>query len=126
MMNEPTTIWHQTYSLFGLGLGASTLVASLPIFTLLFLLGVLRKAAWIAGLCGMAVALALAIVGYGMPATTAISAVAYGGAFGLFPISWIIFWAIALFRVTVETGKFETIRNSIGRLTPDPRLQALL
>lgn len=125
-MNETTTIWHQTYSLFGLGLGLSTLLAALPIFTLLFLLGVLRKAAWIAGLCGLAVALALAIGAYGMPATTAISAAAYGGAFGLFPISWIIFWAIFLFRITVETGKFETIRNSIGRLTPDPRLQALL
>jgi lactate permease len=125
-MNEMTPIWHQTYLLFGQGLGISTLLASLPIFTLLLLLGVLRKAAWIAGTSGLAVALALAIIGYGMPAKAAVSAAVYGGAFGLFPISWIIFWAIALFRVTVETGKFEIIRNSIGSLTPDPRLQALL
>jgi lactate permease len=125
-MNEMTPIWHQTYLLFGQGLGVSTLLAALPIFTLLLLLGVLRKAAWIAGIAGLAVALALAIIGYGMPAKAAVSAAVYGGAFGLFPISWIIFWAIALFRVTVETGKFEIIRNSIGSLTPDPRLQALL
>lgn len=125
-MNEVPTVWHQTYSLFSQGLGISALIAALPIFTLLFLLGVLRKAAWLAGIAGLAVAFVLAIAGYGMPAKIAISAAAYGGAFGIFPISWIIFWAIALFRVTVETGKFEIIRDSIGRLTPDPRLQALL
>jgi len=125
-MNETTEIWHQTYYLFGQGLAVSTLLAALPIFTLLFLLGVLRKAAWFAGSAGLVVALALAIIGYGMPVKAAVSAAAYGGAFGLLPISWIIFWAIALFRVTVETGKFEIIRDSIGNLTPDPRLQALL
>lgn len=125
-MNESSTIWHQTYLLFGQGLGISALLAALPIFTLLFLLGVLRKAAWFAGISGLVVALALAILGYGMPVKAALSAAAYGGAFGLFPISWIIFWAIALFQVTVETGKFEIIRTSLGRLTPDSRLQALL
>jgi L-lactate transport len=61
-----------------------------------------------------------------MPARSAVSAAVYGGVFGLFPISWIIFWAIVLFRVTVETGKFNIIRDSIGRLTPDARIQALL
>src|SRR5581483_2739636 len=71
-------------------------------------------------------ALLLAIGGYGMPVKPAVSAALYGAAFGLFPICWIIFWAIALFRVTSESGKFEIIRDSIGRLTPDPRLQALL
>ena len=30
------------------------------------------------------------------------------------------------FHVTVETGQFEIIKGSVGRLTPDPRLQALL
>ena len=125
-MNPTTAIWQQTYSLFGQGLCVSALLSVLPIFTLLFLLGVLRKAAWFAGVAGLSVAFALAIAGYGMPVKAAVSAAAYGGAFGLFPISWIIFWAIALFRVTVETGKFEIIRDSIGRLTADPRLQALL
>lgn len=125
-MTGSNAIWHQTYMLFGQGLGVSALLAALPIFTLLFLLGVLRKPAWLAGTEGLAVTLALAILGYGMPAKSAVSAAVYGGVFGLFPISWIIFWAIALFRVTVETGKFDTIRDSIGRLTPDSRIQALL
>ena len=124
-MTSPS-LWSQIYSIHGLGLGASALVAALPIFTLLFLLGVMRKPAWMAGLAGLAVTLLVAIGGYGMPAPTALSAAFYGAAFGLFPISWIIFWAIVLFKITVETGNFDIIRSSLGHLTPDPRLQALL
>ncbi|MBN8973396.1 MAG: L-lactate permease [Rhizobiales bacterium] len=119
-------IWNQHYYLFGHGLAFSATIAALPIFTLLFLLGVMRKSAWVSGLAGLAVTLLVAIVGYQMPPGMALNAAAYGAAFGLFPISWIIFWAIALFRLTVETGKFEIIRDSVGRLTPDPRLQAIL
>ena len=118
--------WDQTYLLFGQGLVLSAIIAAIPIFTLLLLLGVMRKPAWVAGLAGLGVTFVLAIAGYHMPVLTAVSAAANGAAFGLFPISWIIFWAIALFRVTTETGKFEIIKDSIGRLTADPRLQALL
>ncbi|HTD54494.1 MAG TPA: lactate permease LctP family transporter [Silvibacterium sp.] len=118
--------WSQTYLLFGRGLGFSALLAATPIFTLLILLGILRKPAWLAGLCGLAVSFALAIGAYHMPTVTAVSAALDGAAFGLFPICWIVFWAIALFRVTEITGKFEIIKQSVGRLTPDRRLQALL
>ena len=68
----------------------------------------------------------LALVAYRMPPEAAVSAALYGAAFGLFPISWIVFWAIALFRVTVDTGKFEIIKASVGRLTADPRMKAIL
>jgi lactate permease len=119
-------IWNQSYFPFGLGLGVSMLIAAAPIFTLLVLLGVMRKAAWSAGLWGLGVAFVLAVAVYRMPAVTAVSAAANGAAFGLFPISWIVFWAIALFRVTEITGKFEIIKDSIARLTVDPRRQALL
>jgi lactate permease len=118
--------WDQTYFLFGHGLALSAALAALPIFTLLLLLGILRKPAWIAGLCGLAVTFVLAIGAYRMPAATAIGAAANGAAFGLFPITWIVFWAIVLFRVTVDTGQFEIIKDSIGKLTSDARLQALL
>jgi len=118
--------WNQAYFLFGRGLLFSALLAALPIFTLLFLLGILRKPAWMAGLSGLAVTLVLAIGAYRMPPLTALSAAANGAAFGLFPITWIIFWAMALFRVTVQTGQFEIIKDSIGKLTSDSRLQAVL
>src|SRR5689334_1971301 len=120
------SVWNQQYLLFGQSLGVSALIAALPIFTLLLLLGVLRKPAWIAGLTGLAVTFWLAIGAYHMPASPAVSAALYGAAFGLFPISWIVYWAIALFRVSVDTGKFEIIKASVGRLTADPRLQAIL
>jgi L-lactate transport len=118
--------WSQTYLLFGKGLAFSAFLAATPLFTLLILLGVLRKPAWLAGIAGLAVTFVLAVGGYHMPMLTAVSAAAQGAAFGLFPISWIVFWAIALFRVTEVTGKFEIIKRSVSRLTPDPRLQALL
>jgi len=123
-MNSVT--WNQTYFLFGQGLGISAIIAALPVFTLLALLGIFRKPAWVAGLSGLAVTFILATAGYGMPSGMAISAAAYGAAFGLFPICWIVFWAIVLYRVTLDTGKFEIIKHSVGSLTTDPRLQALL
>ena len=50
----------------------------------------------------------------------------YGAAFGLFPIGWVVFSAILLYRVTLASGKFEVLKDSIGHLTDNPLLQALL
>jgi lactate permease len=61
-----------------------------------------------------------------MPVDLALSATTFGAAFGVFPICWILFWAIVLYRITVDTGNFSIIKDSIGSLTGDRRLQALL
>src|SRR5258708_30804126 len=119
-------MWQQVYAPLGDSLVISALVAALPIFTLLFLLGVARKPGWLAGLIGTGVATLVALFVYHMPAATAFSALLYGAANGLWPIGWIVFTAILLYRITVETGKFEIIKDSIGSLTGDQRLQALL
>ncbi|MBK5290241.1 MAG: L-lactate permease [Acidobacteriia bacterium] len=119
-------MWQQNYTPISDSLGLSTLVAALPIFVLLYLIGIRRKPAWIAALSGLFAAIVVAIAAYGMPAATMVSSVAYGAAFGLFPIGWIVYWAIVLYRITVDTGKFEIIKDSIGGLTDDRRLQALL
>jgi lactate permease len=89
-------------------------------------LGVLRLSAWKSGVLGLITAMLVAGLIYGMPAPLILSATAYGAAFGLLPIAWIVFWAVALYRLTVETGQFEIIKDSMGRLTQDRRLQALL
>ena len=94
-----STVWSQSYTLFGRGLAFSAIIASLPIVTLLFLLGIRRKPAWIASLSALVVALVIALFAYKLPLPQTISAAAYGAAFGLFPISWIVFWAITLYRV---------------------------
>ncbi len=49
----------------------------------------------------------------------------YGGAYGLFPIAWIVFASIMLYRLAVDTGKFEIIKDTVGGLTDDRRLQAM-
>jgi L-lactate transport len=119
-------IWSQSYTLFGRGLAFSAVIASLPILILLFLLGVRRKPAWFASLFALLAALVIALFAYKLPPPLTFSAAGYGAAFGLFPISWIVFWAITLYRVTVDMGKFEIIKTSMGNLTSDARLQALL
>ena len=118
--------WPQEYSLFGCGTLLSAMQASLPILVVLFMLGVMRTHAWIAAFAGLASTFVLALGGYHIPVMIALSAAGEGAAFGLFPISWIVFWAICMFRITQETGRFEVIKDSIGKLTPDPRLQTLL
>ncbi len=119
-------MWPQHYTPVADSLWASALIAALPVFTLLYLLGVKRKPSWIASLAGLAAAAVVALFAYRMPAGTMLGAVGYGAAFGLFPIGWVVFSAILLYRITVETGKFEILKDSIGSLTADRRLQALL
>jgi L-lactate transport len=119
-------MWQHNYSPIAGSLPLSTLVAAFPIFVLLLLLGVFRKPAWIAAISGLIAASVVALFEYGMPVRNLVGAITYGGAYGLFPIGWIVFGAILLYRVTLETGKFEIIKNSIGSLTSDRRVQALL
>src|SRR5579872_4645934 len=119
-------MWPQNYTPVGGSLALSTLVAAVPIFVLLVLLGILRKPAWMASLFGLAAAALVAYGIYGMSLGTLGSAIAYGAAFGLFPIGWVVFTAILLYNITVDTGRFQVVKDSVGSLTEDRRLQALL
>ena len=67
----------------------------------------------------------MALVGYGMPVQLALISTLYGAAYGMFPIAWIVFASIMLYRLAVDTGKFEIIKDSVGGLTNDRRLQAM-
>ena len=97
-------MWPQIYDPVAGSLGVSAIVAALPIFVLLILLGVLRKPAWMASLCGLAAAIVVAIAVYHMPLAMVVSSTLYGAANGLLPIGWIVFTAILLYRLTLETG----------------------
>jgi L-lactate transport len=119
-------MWQQNYTPLADSLGLSALVAAIPIFVLLFLLGIKRKPAWMASLSGLAAASLVALSVYGMPVAQLAGAITYGAAFGLFPIGWVVFSAILLYRITLESGKFEIVKDSVGSLTDDRRLQALL
>jgi len=119
-------MWTQNYTPLGGSLWLSALVASLPVFVLLYLIGVKRKPAWISALSGLGAAAVVALFMYQMPLGLMLNSTIYGAAFGLFPIGWIVYWAIVLYKVCEKTGKFEIIKDSIGGLTDDRRLQALL
>jgi lactate permease len=118
-------MWQHNYQPVAGNLAASALVAAIPIAVLFLMLGVLRKPAWMSALSALASALVVALAVYGMPAQLALISTVYGAAYGLFPIAWIVFSSIMLYRLAVDTGKFEIIKDSVGSLTDDRRLQAL-
>lgn len=119
-------LWSQNYTPIGGSLLWSSLLAALPILALLYAIGVSRVSAWKSGLLGLAVAILVALAVYRMPAGLVVSSALYGAAFGTFPIFWVIYWAILLYRITVDTGAFEVLKKTIGQLTNERSLQALL
>ncbi len=119
-------MWQQNYEPLSGSLGLSAVVAAIPILVLFYMLGVIRKPAWMAATAALAAAFVLALLVYGMPVQLAVMSTLNGAAFGLFPIAWIVFSSIMLYRLAVDTGKFEVIKDSVGGLTNDRRLQALL
>jgi lactate permease len=119
-------MWQQNYTPVAGSLAASAPLAALPILALVVMLGVLRRPAWQAALVALASALVVALGVYHMPAKLALAAALYGAATGLFPIAWIVFSSIMLYRLTVDVGGFEIIKDSFGGLTADRRLQAML
>ncbi len=119
-------MWQHNYTPLYHSLALSSAVAALPIFVLLLMIGILRKPAWISALTGLAGAVVVSLFAFGMPPTMIVSAIGYGAAQGLFPIGWVVFTAILLYNITVKTGKFDIVKNSIGNVTSDRRLQALL
>lgn len=117
--------WTQTYNPTGY-LPLSAIAAALPVVTLLCLLAFFRFKAHTAALAALIVSLLVVIFIYGMPVSLAAASVINGAAFGLFPIGWIVISAIFVYDITIETGKFEIVKDSIASLSDDRRLQALL
>src|SRR5512137_1200658 len=119
-------VWTQVYAPVANSLFISALVAAIPIILLLGALAFFHiKAHW-AALMGLALAWAIAVFVYGMPAGTATSAAVNGALFGLMPIGWIILNAIFVYDLTVKTGKFEVVKETIAGLAGDRRIQVLL
>lgn len=116
--------WVQIYDPLGSAFW-STALAALPIVVLLGLLSAGMDAPKSA-MAGLLTALAVAIFGFGMPASAAGAATLYGAGFGLLPIGWIVVAAVFLFQLTVHTGQFEVVKRSVAALSPDRRVQALL
>src|SRR6266568_2290009 len=104
----------------------STLVAALPILVLFGLLAGLRvKPHWCA-IAGAGTAVLVAVLVFGMPFRLAGMSFVYGVGFGIVKIAWIVLAAVYLYDVSVYTGQFEIMKESVAGITADRRLQLLM
>jgi len=118
-------VWTQVYNPTGSAV-LSTLLAAAPVVVLLGSLAFLGWSAQKAAAAGILTTLAVAIVAFGMPWQSALAAAGNGALYGLFPIGWIVFGAVFLYVLTVESGDFEIVKASVVAMSPDHRVQALL
>ena len=104
----------------------SALVAAVPVVVLLALLGIFHVSAHWAALIGLATSILIAIFVFKMPSSLAGSAALFGAMYGLFPIGWIVLCAIFVYDITVRTGQFEVLKQSVAGMADDRRVQAIL
>jgi len=117
--------WTQIYNPMN-NLALSALLASIPIIVIFYLLAIRRTPGQIAGGLATTSAVLIAIFVYKMPVGIALTATVMGALYGIFPIFWIVVTAIFIYNLTVATGQFEIVKDSIASITDDRRLQALL
>ena len=118
-------MWEQNFDPLS-NAALSTIAAALPVVTLLVLIASGKVKAHIAALIALIVANIITIAIFTMPANMSIRASLLGVVVGFFPIGWIVLNVIFLYRITVETGRFELLQRAIGGVTTDRRLQLLL
>ncbi len=118
-------MWDQHYNPLG-NAALSTIAAAVPVVTLLVLIASGKVKAHLAAIIALVVANVIAIVIFTMPTNMSIRASLLGVVIGFFPIGWIVLNVIFLYRITVETGRFELLQRAIGGVTTDRRLQLLL
>ncbi len=104
----------------------STLSAALPVCLLFYLLAIRRTPAHFAAIYASLLCIALAAFEFHMPASKIAGAVASGLVYGAVRIAWVLLAAVFVYELTVESGRFEVIKQSIGGVTNDRRLQTLL
>jgi len=129
-------MYYQNYNPMG-NVFLSTVVAAIPIAVLLYFIALhphrdkqgdkhLGIAAPYAAFYGVLAAFLVSCLAFGMPIGSAISAFALGTLSGFLGIIWIVLAAIFLYTMTVITGKFEIVKESIIHISFDRRLQVLL
>jgi lactate permease len=121
----PKAPWAQGYDPLG-HWWLSTIFAAIPIVVLLGTLAFFRMKAHYSAILGLVTALLIAVGIFHMPVKMASITAIYGACYGLFPIGWIILNVIFLYRMTLETGRFKVLQESMTGITQDTRLQLLL
>ena len=104
----------------------STIAAASPISVLIYFLAIRRIPAWRAAVFGFLAAILVALTVFRMPPHMVAGAVADGLVYGWFRIAWIAVAAVFVYDISVATGQFTLIKQSIGDISSDRRLQVLL
>ena len=129
-------MYQQVYDPMG-NVFLSTLVAAIPIITLLYFIALhpyrdergvryLGISAPYAAFYGVIAAFAVSCFAFGMPFASALSAFGLGVLSGFLGIIWIVLAAMFLYTMTVVTGKFDIVKESIVHISFDRRLQCVL
>ena len=107
--------------------GVSALVATLPLLTVLGLLGIARKSGLVAAGSGLLVAMILSAFVWRMPLNLAGWSIVFGFATAAWSILWLVFNALWLYNLSVRAGSFDRLRQWIElRASGDPCVQAVL
>lgn len=104
----------------------SALMAFIPIVVFFLSLVVFKTKGHTAGFLTIVVAAILAVSVFGMPIDKMLYSFLYGALYGMWPIAWIIIAAIFLYKLTLKSGYFDILRESIIAITPDQRIQVIL
>ena len=118
-------MWQQVVDPLG-SIWLSAAVAFLPILCFLLCLLVFKLKGYQAGFITVIVATLIAFFIYGMPFSLIGASFVQGFAQGMWPIAWIIIAAIFLYKLSVKSGSFEVIKQSVISITPDHRIQVIL
>ncbi|EWN22125.1 LctP family lactate transporter [Staphylococcus aureus M1157] len=104
----------------------SSLIAAIPIVLFLLCLTVFKMKGIYAAITTLVVTLLIAIPFFKLPVGIASGAVVEGFFQGIIPIGYIVMMAVLLYKITVESGQFLTIQDSITNISQDQRIQVLL
>ncbi|QLK86725.1 L-lactate permease [Staphylococcus sp. 17KM0847] len=107
-------------------LALSALVASIPIVLFLLCLTVFKMKGIYAALTTLVVTVVIALSVFKLPIGIATGGVIEGFYQGILPIGFIVMMAVWLYKVTVATGQFSVIQDSITTISEDQRIQLLL
>ena len=117
--------WTQIYDPLG-NIWLSAFVAFLPILCFLVSLLVFKLKGYMAAFLTVILASVLRLLVYGRPFSVIVASCVQGFAQGMWPIAWIIIAAIFLYKLSVKSGSFEVIKQSVISITPDHRIQVIL
>src|SRR5699024_1393331 len=102
------------------------IIAAILIILFLLCLTIFRMKGIYAAITTVVVTLIIAVLCFNLPVVIASGAVVEGFFQGVIPIGYIVIMAVLLYKVTTETGQFQTIQDSISSISQDQRIQLLL